>query len=172
MPFFVARCVSRHRAGAPLRGIIEGMEAAHLKEVRDALRVSGLQAGLELLNKRVLHRFTAVYQLDVDTLRNVAIVDKLGEVVPSDLLAVPLTSSFCQFVLRDGVFKLHGNEDARLEGHPYKGVVNSYVGLPLSKGAGDVVGTFCHFDFPAMALSVITKMSVELPGIVELPSFP
>lgn len=124
------------------------------EEFQNALLRSGLKAGLMVLNKRVQHRFTAVYKLDGGVMRNVAVVDKLGEVVPEDVLEFPLEHSFCQFVLRDGFFTTQNSAgDARLEGHMYKGVVNSYVGLPLTKTGGDLFGTFCHFDFPAQALA-------------------
>lgn len=101
-------------------------------------------------------------------LRNVAIVDKLGEVVPEQLLAVPLGSSFCQFVLRDGVFTIDGSYDARLVGHPYKGIVNAYVGLPLMKAGGELLGTFCHFDFEPLQLTdsefeFMESVALELP---------
>ncbi len=101
-------------------------------------------------------------------LKNVAIVDKLGEVVPEHLLAVPLGSSFCQFVLRDGVFNHDGSDDSRLLGHPYKGVVNAYVGLPLMKNGVDLLGTFCHFDFSPMQVTdeefqFMEKVARELP---------
>lgn len=125
-----------------------------LSPLKDALLLSGLNAGLRVLNDRVPHRFTAVYKLDAGVMRNVAIVDKLGEVVPADFLEVPLQNSFCQFVLRDGVFRTGNSaEDSRLNGHPFQGIVSSYVGLPLSKTGDDLFGTFCHFDFPPQAVS-------------------
>ncbi|MES2634189.1 MAG: GAF domain-containing protein [Pseudomonadota bacterium] len=141
--------------------------------VRDALRTSGLSAALRLLNDRVPHRFTAVYQLNGELMRNIAIVDKAGKVIADDLLTVPLALSFCQFVLRDGLFRLEGNADDRLEGHPYRGVVQSYVGVPLTLDAG-LVGTFCHFDFPPMALadeefSFMEEVAVELPPYLSRP---
>ncbi|QJW84410.1 GAF domain-containing protein [Ramlibacter terrae] len=46
---------------------------------------------------------------------------------------------------------MHGIRDSRLEGHPYQGIVNSYVGVPLREGDA-LIGTFCHFDFPALPL--------------------
>ncbi|MET4575998.1 GAF domain-containing protein [Ottowia thiooxydans] len=142
-----------------------------LQSLRDALTSGGLTAGLDQLNQRVRHRFTAVYRLDGDTLRNVAIVDKLGEVVPEQLLAVPLGSSFCQFVLRDGVFTVDGSYDPRLVGHPYKGVVNAYVGLPLMKTGGELLGTFCHFDFEPLQMAdsefqFLEKVTRELPQYI------
>jgi GAF domain-containing protein len=130
------------------------LKGTDLDDLQSALRHSGLNAALLLLNSRVPHRFTAVYKLDGDVMRNVAIVDKQNEVVPASFAEIPLTHSFCQFVLRDGVF-ITGDtsQDERLEGHAYKGILNSYVGLPLSKADGDLFGTFCHFDFPAQTVS-------------------
>jgi len=82
-------------------------------------------------------------------MENVAIFDKSGEVLPDALLAVPLRDSFCQFAMADGSFLMNGpSVDERLVGHAYRGVVESYVGLPLSRTGGDLFGTLCHFDFP------------------------
>ncbi|MBE7366541.1 GAF domain-containing protein [Ramlibacter pallidus] len=129
------------------------MHPPPLQEVRHLLATGGLQPALAYLNQRVPHRFTAVYKVEGGVMRNIAIVDKQGEVVPEHLLEVPFASSYCQFVLRDGYFRFHGLRDDRLEGHPYQGIVNSYVGLPLSTDGDQVVGTFCHFDFPAQAIA-------------------
>ena len=124
-----------------------------------------------MLNERVPHRFTAVYQINGDFMRNVAIVDKSGEVVPDDLLSVPFTSSFCQFVLKDGFFRLSSLHDERLEGHPFRGIVEGYVGVPLSREGGALIGTFCHFDFPAQPLSddefeFMQQVALEMPPYV------
>lgn len=142
-----------------------------LSNVRETLRASGLYSALQLLNARVPHRFTAVYQLNGDLMRNIAIVDKAGAVVPENLLTVPLGSSFCQFVLRDGFFRLQGDADERLNGHPYQGVVESYVGVPLTSAGGALIGTFCHFDFPALPISdeefcFMQQVAHELPPYV------
>jgi len=145
-----------------------------LDEIRQVLEEEGLQAGLGVLNARVAHRFTAVYRLDANVLRNIAIVDKLGELVPDHLLAVPLASSFCQFVLRDGFFKRMGNPDARLNGHPFEEAVLSYVGVPLTQDGGDLIGTFCHFDFPAISIAdeefeFMRKVAIALPRYLTKP---
>jgi GAF domain-containing protein len=128
-------------------------ETPALQVVRGLLERGGLPPALDFLNRRVPHRFTAVYRLDSGVMRNVAIVDKQRDVIPDHLKAVPFETSFCQFVLRDGFFRYHGLRDDRLEGHPYKGVVESYVGLPLADGDARLVGTFCHFDFPPLPVS-------------------
>ena len=125
-----------------------------LEALQVVLRGSGLTGGLAFLNGRVPHRFTAVYRLESGVMRNVAIFDKQHELVPASFVAIPFAHSFCQFVLRDGVFMTdHSGSDERLAGHVYQGVLNSYVGLPLSRSGSDLFGTFCHFDFPAQKVS-------------------
>ncbi|MFM9901330.1 MAG: guanylate cyclase [Polaromonas sp.] len=124
-----------------------------LIELQNELQCKGLEAGLSVLNQRVPHRFTAVFKLDGAMMRNVAIVDKLGEVVPESFKVIPFENSFCQFVLRDGSFTTHDSAvDNRLDGHVYKGVLNTYVGLPISENNGELFGTLCHFDFPPQNL--------------------
>ena len=126
---------------------------ANLAQLREVLAASGLQGGLALLNQRVSHRFTAFYRLQDARLSNREIVDKQGAVVPHELLSVPFEHSFCQFVLRDGSFvTAQSGEDTRLAGHPYQGVLLSYVGLPLASEKDGLVGTLCHFDLDAHAV--------------------
>ncbi|MFC6280691.1 MULTISPECIES: GAF domain-containing protein [Polaromonas] len=119
------------------------------QSLQDLLQKQGLKAGLAFLNDRVPHRFTAVYRLDDMMLRRVELVDKGGSPLEvNGLEAVPLETSFCQFVLRDGQFVTSQSaSDTRLDGHPYQGVVGSYIGLPLQGGGDKLFGTFCHFDF-------------------------
>lgn len=119
-----------------------------------ALETSGAAAAIQYLNAGVAHRFTAVYQLDGDTLRNQLLCDKLGEIYPEYLAEVPLNSSFCQFVLREGVFQtVSSTTDSRLDGNPYQGVVVSYHGVPLQSATGVLWGTLCHFDMQEWMLS-------------------
>lgn len=111
-------------------------------------------AGLEYLNARVPHRYSAVYRLDKGMLRNLYVFDKQGEVVPEFLEAVPLQDSFCQFVLRDGVFRTVGAaQDTRLDGHKYQGAIGSYHGLPIMDNFGDLFGTICHFDTQPLGMA-------------------
>ena len=119
-----------------------------------ALRSGGLFAALTVLNRRVAQRWTGLYRLTADRhLVNVALVDKLGEVCPSDLLSVPYDVSFCQFTLAQGHFRTDNSAlDDRLTGHPYKGVINSYHAVPVVNAGGKVRGTLCHFDTDAMPL--------------------
>lgn len=118
-----------------------------LAQAEAELANHGLAAVLRLLNARVPHRFTAVYRLDQQMLVNVATCDKHMHLEALDLKAVPLQDSFCQFVLRDGLFLTEESGcDQRLAGHPYAGVVGSYVGVPIARSPGTLDGTLCHFD--------------------------
>jgi GAF domain-containing protein len=117
-----------------------------LMQLESVLSQRGCHAGLEFLNERVDHRFTAIYRLDNALMKNVDLVDKERIGLP-DLQEVPLGNSFCQYALRDGQFLTSASgDDRRLDGHPYQGVVGSYVGLPLLGNDGELWGTFCHFD--------------------------
>lgn len=134
---------------APLPDTVE----AAFDEVAKALAQRGLEGALGVLNRRVPHRFTAVYRLVGRALHNVATVDKHLHLDPLDLKVVPLEDSFCQFVLRDGLFLTQASGgDARLEGHPYRGVVNCYVGVPIPDAQGRLAGTLCHFDLQDHAI--------------------
>lgn len=117
-------------------------------------KLEGLPAALEQLNRRVTHRYTAVYRLEGELLRNVALADKAGETRPEYLMEVPIGTSFCQFVLRDGLFLTSnsGNDD-RLNDHPYKGVMVAYHGVPVPGENGALLGTLCHFDVQEQPLS-------------------
>jgi GAF domain-containing protein len=119
-----------------------------------ALKTGGLDAALGVLNARIRHRYSAVYRLEgTERLINLAIVDKLGEPCPDHLLDVPYDASFCQFVVRDGQFRTSNSAlDARLHGHPYQGIVNSYHSVPLVSTEGRILGTVCHFDLAAYPL--------------------
>lgn len=145
-------------------------------ELSDRLQRHGVQAGLDFLNSRVLHRYTAVYALNGTTLRNLYISDKQGEVRPDFLAEVDMGSSFCQFVLREGYF-LTGDSarDARLNGHPYQAVMVAYHGVPLMGSDGVLSGTLCHFDTVQRELSgeefeYLQQAARILPAYVSLPT--
>ncbi|RYY92807.1 MAG: guanylate cyclase [Comamonadaceae bacterium] len=130
------------------------MSARHdVQDLQQVLLRQGLPAALQLLNERVTHRYTAVYWLDGRALHNLHLFDREGEARPEFLRVVPLQDSFCQFVLRDGSFCSEDSaQDARLDGHPYQGVMVSYHGVPLTDDSGQLCGTLCHFDVACHAL--------------------
>lgn len=131
--------------------------ALYAEEVRlfsNLCNAQGMRAALTELNDRVPHRYTAVYRLRDMVLSNVELIDKLGAVRPEFLAEVPLTSSFCQYVLRDGSFLTSdSSQDDRLDGHPYKGVMVAYHGVPIMDAGGNLFGSLCHFDVIEQPLS-------------------
>lgn len=128
--------------------------AAPYQDLGEVLRQRGVQEALRCLNAEVPHRYTAVFVLDGDLLRNLYMVDKLGEARPEQLAVVPLGSSFCQFVLRDGLLCTEDSREERLlDGSPYQGMVIAYHGVPLTHGDGRLAGTLCHFDLVRQSLS-------------------
>lgn len=132
------------------------MDAASssLLQLQRVLEASGLQAGLEMLNQRVPHRYTVVYRFDGDAFYAVAVVDKLDEAPPELFNKVPFEDSFCQFSVGRGEFKTSDSlQDHRLDGHVHQADVQSYVGLPLTEPAGGLYGTLCHLDFVPQPLS-------------------
>lgn len=119
--------------------------------MKAALDAGDLRAALKVLNDRVVQRYSAVYRTTPERrLENVAFFDKLQMPYPEHLLAVPYGMSFCQFTFAHGEFRTSDSSmDARLDGHPYKGLVNSYHAVPIVDEDGEITGTICHFDLDA-----------------------
>ncbi len=118
-----------------------------------AIQAGGLDAALAFLNRRTDFRYTAIYRLDGNMMRNIRLYDRRGEDA-SSLAEVPLGDSFCQFVIAEnGFHTTHSKHDERLNGHVYQGVLNAYFGLPLSRSPGSIYGTLCHFDFDSKEIS-------------------
>ncbi|CAA2109678.1 GAF domain-containing protein [Variovorax paradoxus] len=111
------------------------------------LKSKGSAAALAYLNDGVPHRFSGVYRIEGDNLRNVLLFDKLHQVRPAFLEVVPMDASFCQFVVRDGLFRTNNSStDTRLAGHPSQGIVVSYHAVPVIDSDRALLGTLSHFD--------------------------
>lgn len=124
---------------------VSSLRSTHAFNV--VLDAEGALASMQYLNSCVTHRFTAAYCFDGNQLRNVLLHDKAGEISPDFLLTVPLKESFCQFALREGIFRTDDSaNDTRLDGHKYQGVMSSYTGVALLGNTGELWGTLCHFD--------------------------
>jgi hypothetical protein len=138
-----------------------------LAQFRLAIDSGGLYGALRYLNARTSYRYTAIYRLEGQMMRNINLYDRQGE-NPTKLAEVPLGDSFCKFVLEDNGFNtINSGDDKRLVGHPHQGILNSYFGLPLSRKPGTIYGTLCHFDFEPMAISedeipLLEAVSAEL----------
>jgi hypothetical protein len=145
--------------------------------MKASLEAGNLVAALRLLNARVAQRFSAVYRARPDRrLENVAFVDKLDMPFPEHLLVVPYDMSFCQFTFAYGEFRTSDSSmDRRLDGHPYKGLVNSYHAVPFISDDGEVTGTICHFDLDAAPLAdedfeLLQLAARTLPAYLHLPA--
>jgi hypothetical protein len=124
-----------------------------LAQFRLTIEQDGLNGALRFLNSRTSYRYTAIYRLDGQMMRNIHLYDRRGEDA-TNLSEVPLGDSFCQFVMKDNGFHTSNSaDDERLVDHAYRGVMNSYFGLPLSRKPGTIYGTLCHFDFEPMVLA-------------------
>lgn len=147
--------------------------SADLAEFDSACRREGVDAALTQLNRRVPHRYTAIYELVDGLLKNRHLVDKAGEAKPEFLLEVPLADSFCQFVLREGSFLTSDSgSDGRLDGHPYQGVMVAYHGVPILDDSGELFGSLCHFDVQSQPLSdaefdLLQRVARVVPGYVK-----
>lgn len=146
-------------------------EARDISTFKAVLASAGADTALAFLNAGVPHRYSAVYRFDGNTLKNILLFDKAGEVRPAFLAEVPLDVSFCQFVIRDGVFRTTDSAtDRRLDGHPYQGVMVSYHGVPILV-RGEIWGTLCHFDVAAQPLAdeefdLLRGAATVTPGFV------
>jgi hypothetical protein len=157
--------------GAKGRAPVPETIADPLAQAEAELASNGLSGVLRFLNRRVPHRFTAAYRLDQQLLVNVGTYDKHMHLEPLDLKTVPLKDSFCQFVLRDGLFLTEeSGVDQRLSGHPYAGVVGCYVGVPIARGPGTLLGTLCHFDLASHPVSDDEYLLLENVAML-LPDF-
>ncbi|MCR6478423.1 GAF domain-containing protein [Variovorax sp. ZS18.2.2] len=105
-------------------------------------------------------------------LRNVLLHDKHGQIRTDFLEVVPLNTSFCQFVLREGLFQTNNSAlDPRLNGNPHQGIVICYHGVPMMGGGAELMGTLCHFDLVGHSISdsefdLLTQAGSSLPDFV------
>jgi GAF domain-containing protein len=141
-------------------------------EVLSLIQQQEFAQALRELNASVPHRFTAIFKIDGDRVRNVLLFDKLDEPVPEPLTNFPLADSFCQFVLRDSF--LHVDDSTRepmLAGSPYQGVIRAYHAVALTLLGAEVVGTLAHFDLAPQTLdqehfALLVLASRTLPEIL------
>jgi hypothetical protein len=116
-------------------------------EVLSLIQKEAFMPALRALNASVPHRFTAIFKVDGDRVRNVLLFDKLNLPPPESFTNFPLADSFCQFVLRDSFLHVDDStQEAMLAGSPYQGVIRAYHAVALTLLSAEVVGTLAHFD--------------------------
>lgn len=120
----------------------------NLRQFQQILDKSGLQAALRFLNGKAPHRYTGLFRFSSPLLSNVALADAWDDGA-SLLEAAPLNETFCGLVRStEAAFQTDdATIDPRLSGHVLAtNAVQSYCGVPLYDGSGELHGTLCHFD--------------------------
>lgn len=136
------------------------------------LRYVSVSSALAILNQRVPHRYTGIFELRDGQFLMRYIHDKQLQENSGFLKIVPLQESFCQVVLRDDGLRSDATaQDERLSYSPYKGVVNAYHGVPMQSADGRHAGTLCHFDVVERHITdedyaIMRKAAVLLPAFV------
>ncbi|MEP7329439.1 MAG: GAF domain-containing protein [Betaproteobacteria bacterium] len=136
----------------------------------EILTRDGPHAALRYLNGHGRYRFTAVYRREGDTMRNVHFYDRNDPQIErsSDL---PVNATYCQFAMarREQFVTNDAMEDVRLEGHPARGQVRAYCGVPLIDPEGTVLGSLCSFDFePIEGDGVDLELMLSIPLSIPL----
>ncbi|HEX8835170.1 MAG TPA: GAF domain-containing protein [Abditibacteriaceae bacterium] len=121
---------------------------------RETLQRDGVRAALRFLNSVSTHRFTALFQFEGGTLRNLHLVDRDDPAIERSP-DLPVLESYCVYVRNTAKSFSTGDStnDARVEGHPKQQIVQSYCGIPLFNEDGSMFGTLCHFDYAPIPFS-------------------
>jgi GAF domain-containing protein len=118
-----------------------------LAELKTIVRNEGLRAALIFLNRLTEHRFSALYEFENETLRNLYFYDRENPEIES-IDEIPVTASYCVF-LRDTGRLFHTSDalrDGRVRTHPQREKVQAYCGVPVLDAKGKLFGSICHFD--------------------------
>ncbi|MEF3083695.1 GAF domain-containing protein [Luteimonas sp. SMYT11W] len=129
------------------------MTQTTLDQLNDLVAEGRLRSALETLNLLSGCRFTAFFRFSDPDLRNLVLIDRQDPYAPT-MQAAPIDQTYCVFVQqsRDAFVVTDASGDLRLEGHPKRPVVRTYVGFPVA--SGDVVfGTVCHFDYEVVEVA-------------------
>ncbi len=135
-------------------------------EFKAILRKDGVRPALIFLNGLTAHRFSAIYQFQNETLRNLYFYDRENPEIES-IEEIPVTASYCVF-LRDTGILFHTSDalrDERVRTHPKREKVLAYCGVPLLDAKGGLFGSICHFDLEPR---IIADKDVELMEAVAL----
>ncbi len=130
------------------------------------LRTEGVRPALVFLNHLTEHRFSALYQFEKETLRNLYFYDREHPEIQTTE-EIPVTASYCVF-LRDTGGLFHTSDalrDGRVRSHPKREQVQSYCGVPVMDATGNLFGSICHFDLQPR---IIADRDVELMEAVSL----
>ena len=92
---------------------------------------------------------------------------------------VPDTATYCSFVRdRNSAFAtLDAAVDPRTEGHPARGAIAAYCGVPILTPEGELLGTLCHYDTAPrdpghLDLELLLQAASALARSGRVPAYP
>jgi GAF domain-containing protein len=118
-----------------------------LARLRTILRSDGIRPALVYMNALTGHRFSALYQFDGETLRNLYFYDRECPDVET-MEEIPVTASYCVFLRENGGL-FHTSDamrDERVRSHPKREQIQAYCGVPVHDARGKLFGSICHFN--------------------------
>ena len=118
---------------------------------------------LKYLNGLTDHRFTGVYRFEPGWVVSVTLWDR--ENPPTRIGAdVKMKESYCWLTGLGGASYVieDAHCDSRLDGHPAREAVRSYIAVLLRDRLGQPWGTLCHFDFKPRKATAETRARLEL----------
>ncbi len=135
-----------NRRAGPTAVTVPPPHSADLDAFSRSQREQGLQGALLFLNARTPHRYTGIFRLDGEIMRNVALVDKWdSNLTHGD--DVPLADAYCAHLQRTGepLEVAGGPGDPRV---PWMAgsKIPSYCGAAIIAPDGSPWGALCHFD--------------------------
>ena len=169
MPEESSSSAFRPRTSAQADGPAESRKALSLvrEELREVLRINGVVAALGYLNARVRFRYTGIFHPEPPLLRNFHLFDRENPTLNVSGNVIALVDGYCgltcssnsPFATPDSL------RDARLDAHPARESMRSYVGVPLRMTDDTAWGTLCHFDMrprviPPSEVSVLEQAAL------------
>lgn len=146
-------------------------EVARLARLLDD---KGVAETLKALNARTVHRYTGLYRYEGDTLRNLALADRMNPEIAKGVDA-KLETTFCSLVEkgRASFVVVDGSADPRVAGLPIQPDIRSYCGALVRNADGTPFGSLCHFDHepravPADELRVLEQLAPMVAKLVAL----
>jgi hypothetical protein len=125
------------------------LEASVVRDSLAMLAQSGVRSFLSRLNSRTRYRFTGVYRIEGEQLRNIALFDRENPWLRSGGDIKLLTETCCAMIEQTGrpFATADVPADDRLDALPARHAsVKSYQGAPIFTSGGRLWGTLCHFD--------------------------
>lgn len=151
---------------------------ASFNAFREKLETEGVRESLALLLRLTDYRFIGIWRFHEGRANAAVHYDRENPDV-MHAVEVPESATYCCYV-RDsnGVFMTaHAMLDPMTEGHPARGAVAAYCGVPLMDPEGNLLGTLCHYDaVPRDPEQVDLELMLEVASALthgnHVPPFP